>query len=78
MSARSPRPIAVVVIFDLAAAIAWATEPDDVEERRRRGEAVKKALASVLELHREEINAEARLAASWTSRPPSTHAIGAN
>ncbi len=75
MSARSPRPLAVVVILDLAAVVDWVSEPATLEERRRRGEAAKRALAAALELHHDDVNrqirTEAHLAASWTSRPPS-------
>jgi len=77
----APRPLAVVLVVNVRGLTAWILEPADLEERKRRGEAVKKAFAAALELHHDQVNrqvrAEARLAA-WTSRPPSTHAIRSN
>jgi hypothetical protein len=77
----APRPLAVVLVVNVRGLTAWILEPADLEERKRRGEAVKKAFAAALELHHEDVNrqfrAEARLAA-WTPRPPSTATTGAN
>jgi hypothetical protein len=60
MTDEPDTPNAVVLIVNLRGVAAWVSRPADLAERRRRG-------AVDAQLRR-----EARLAASWTSRPPST------
>ena len=79
----APRPLAVVLVVNVRGLVPWVLEAADLEARKRRGEAAKRALAAALELHHDQVNrqvrAEARLATTLkTSRPPSTHAIRSN
>ena len=78
---HEPTPLAVVATLDLAAVVDWVSEPATLEERRRRGEAAKRALADALAaVDHDQANAEIRSAklrldrtpTLKTSRPPAS------
>jgi hypothetical protein len=58
--------------------LAWVAEPDDLEERRRRGEIVKRGIAELLaRVDHDDVNTQIRSAlrfdhapATWTWSPP--------